>query len=199
MTWTLVVSGQTSTVSFWTNPPYWVDFFTNAANGNTPPVIKFATDGPMLTGPPLGFAQTLSATVGQPLPLKLWASDAPELRKGAEAELAAIRASGNRNAPPPVAVVGGQIIGGAGAGRGGRGNTKPPEITVTWKKHRGPGAVTFAQNPIPVHTNDDKSGSSKRPRPRRSPRQVSMSCGRRSTTSQATGAVVISAAGRPLT
>ena len=40
VTWTLVVSGQTSTVSFWTNPPYWVDFFTNAANGNTPPVIS---------------------------------------------------------------------------------------------------------------------------------------------------------------
>jgi hypothetical protein len=157
LTWTLVASGQTSTVSFWTNPPYWVDFFTNAANGNTPPVIKFATDGPVLTGPPLGFAQTLSATVGQPLPLKLWVSDAPTLRKGAEAELAAIRAGGNRNAPPPVAVVGGQIIGGASGGRGGRANTEPPDVTVTWKKHRGPGAVTFAQNPIPVQTKDDKS------------------------------------------
>ncbi len=51
-----------------------------------------------LTGPSLGFAQTLSATVGQPLPLRLWASDAPVVRKGAEDELAALRARGNRTA-----------------------------------------------------------------------------------------------------
>ncbi len=67
LTWTITVNGQTTSVAFWTNPPYWIDFFEHAASGNKPPVIKFAANGPELTGPPLGFAQTLSAAVGQPV------------------------------------------------------------------------------------------------------------------------------------
>ena len=155
LTWTITVNGQTSTVSFWTNPPYWINFFENAANGNQPPVVKFAPEGAALTGPPLGFAQTLSATVGQPLTLRLWASDAPTLRKGAEEDLAAIRSSGTRAAAPPVAIVGGQVIGGAGRGGAGRGAAEPPDITVNWRKHRAPGAVTFAADRIPLHTKKD--------------------------------------------
>jgi hypothetical protein len=155
LTWTIVANGQTSAVSFWTNPPYWIDFFEHAASGNQPPVIKFAPEGPTLTGPPLGIAQTVSATVGQPVTLRLWASDSPVIRKGAEAELAAIRAGGNRNPPPPVAIVGGQVIGGGGGARGGREEGPPPDITVTWKKHRAPGGVTFAPGQIPLHTKGD--------------------------------------------
>ena len=153
LTWTITVNGQTSTVSFWTNPPYWINFFENAATGNQPPVVRFAPDGATLTGPPLGFAQTLVATVGQPLTLRLWASDAPTLRKGADDELAAIRASGNRADAPPVAIVGGQVIGGTGRGAG-RG-AEPPDITVNWRKHRAPGAVTFAPDRIPLRTKSD--------------------------------------------
>jgi hypothetical protein len=141
-------------VSFWTNPPYWIDFFKNAATENQPPIIRFAPDGPTMTGPPLGFAQTLSATVGQPLTLRLWASDAPTLRKGAEDQLAAIRSSGNRADAPPPAIVGGQVIGGTGRG-GGRGAAEPPDITVNWRTHRAPGAVTFAPERIPLHTKKD--------------------------------------------
>lgn len=156
LTWTITVNGQTSTVSFWTNPPYWINFFAHAANGNQPPVIKFAPDGPELTGPPLGVAQTLSTTVGQPVTLRVWASDAPVTRKGAEAELAALRARGNRSAEPPVAIVGGQVIGGGGGGRGGgRGGSPPPDITVSWKKHHAPGGVTFAPDRIPLYTKGD--------------------------------------------
>ena len=155
LTWTITVNGQTSAVSFWTNPPYWVDFFENAATGNSPPRIRFAPDGPELAGPPLGFAQTVSAAVGQPLTLRLWASDAPALRKGAEEELAAVRARGRSNAEPPIAIVGGQVIGGGGGGRGGRGAAPPPDITVTWKKHRAAGNVTFAPERIPLHTKGD--------------------------------------------
>ena len=28
LTWTITANGHTSTVAFWTNPPYWIDFFT---------------------------------------------------------------------------------------------------------------------------------------------------------------------------
>jgi len=153
LTWTITANGQTTSVAFWTNPPYWIDFFEHAASGNKPPVIKFAASGPELTGPPLGFAQTLSAAVGQPLPLKLWASDAPALRKGAEQELAALRARGNRNPAPPPAIVGGQVI---GAGRGGSsGASEPPDITVSWRLHRAPGKVTFDPARSGLHTKGD--------------------------------------------
>jgi hypothetical protein len=156
LTWTIVANGHTTTVSFWTNPPYWVDFFLNAAIGNSPPVIRFASSGPTLTGPPLGFAQTLSAEVGKPLTLTLWASDAPATRKGAEEELAAIRGTATRNPPPPVAIVGGRVLGGGGSGSGsGSGGGEPPDITVIWKKHRAPGAVKFSRDRIPLHTKGD--------------------------------------------
>jgi hypothetical protein len=156
LTWTIVANGHTSTVSFWTNPPYWIDFFMHAASGNQPPVIKFAPDGPTMTGPPLGIVQTLSGTVGKPVTLRLWASDSPEVRKGAEAELAALRGRANRNPPPPVAIVGGRILGGTAPGGGrGRESDPPPDITVKWAKHRAPGGVTFAQEEIPLYTKGD--------------------------------------------
>lgn len=154
LTWTITANGQTTSVAFWTNPAYWIDFFEHAASGNKPPVIKFDVNGPELTGPPLGFAQTLTAGVGQPLQLKLWASDAPALRKGAEEELAALRARGNRNPAPPPAIVGGQVIGGAGRGGGGA-PSEPPDITVSWRLHRAPGNVTFDPPRIGLHTKGD--------------------------------------------
>jgi hypothetical protein len=76
-TWTIVANGKPAVVQYWTNPPYWVDFYKNAAKGNTPPVIKFSENGPELTGPPTSVALNLTATVNQPLPLKLWAKDKP--------------------------------------------------------------------------------------------------------------------------
>src|SRR5215831_10632742 len=65
-TWTLVTNGKASQVQFWVNPPYWVDFYENWAKGNTPPVIKFAENGPELVGPPTGVALNLTASVNQP-------------------------------------------------------------------------------------------------------------------------------------
>jgi hypothetical protein len=155
LTWSITANGQTSTVSFWLNPPYWVDFYKHQANRNEPPVIKLARDGQTMTGPPVGFAQTLSGTVGRPVPLTVWASDVPTQERDVEDELAArIRAtSPAAQAPDSVAIVGGQIIG------GGRGSAPPapPDITVNWRKHRGPGEVTFAQNRIPLVTKRDPS------------------------------------------
>src|SRR5262245_51959519 len=76
-TWTLVANGKPAVVQYWMNPPYWVDYYKNAAKGNTPPVIKFSETGPELTGPPTSVALNLTATVNQPLTLKLWAKDKP--------------------------------------------------------------------------------------------------------------------------
>jgi hypothetical protein len=154
LTWTITANGQTTSVAFWTNPAYWIDFFEHAASGNKPPVIKFAPNGPELTGPPLGVAQTLTAAVGQAVPLKLWASDAPALRKGAEAELAALRARSGRNPAPPPAIVGGQVIGSGGRGAGGAAG-EPPDITVIWRLHRAPGQVTFDPPRVGLHTKGD--------------------------------------------
>ena len=151
LTWTLVVNGQTASISFWLNPPYVLDFFRNAATGNEPPVIKFAQDGPALSGPPLGIAHTLSGTVGQPVPLRLWASDVPASQPGAAAELAELR--GRRpSVLEPFAIVGDQTFGGVGS-------TSPraprPDIAVNWKKYRGPGRVTVAQPRVPLITKKD--------------------------------------------
>jgi hypothetical protein len=151
LTWTLRVNGQESKVSFWLNPPYWVDFFKNAASGNEPPVVRFAPDGPTLTGPPLGFAQTLTAAVGQPLALRLWASDLAGPREGPDAELAEIR----RRTDPvvdPVAIVGDSVFGGTArravpAARA--------DVLVHWRVHRGPAAVKFAAAQVPVVTKGD--------------------------------------------
>ena len=150
LTWTLTVNGQTTSVSFWTNPPYWLDFYKNAATLNEPPVIRFSPDGPTLTGPPVGFAVTLAATVGRPLALKLWATDVPELRPGADDELADIRGRGR--VVDPVAIVGTQTFGGVAQARG---RVERPDVIVTWKVHRGPGAVTFGSSPVQLFTKRD--------------------------------------------
>ena len=151
LTWTLVANGQTSTISFWLNPAYWVNFYKHPANGNEPPVIRLLRDGPTMTGPPAGTAQALSGLVGKPVALTVWASDVPtQVNEGEEALAVRNRASsaarGNQDA---VAIIGGQVIGGAKAGGEA---PAPPDITVNWRKHRGPGDVTFAQSRIPLVT-----------------------------------------------
>jgi hypothetical protein len=151
LTWTLTANGQTSSISFWLNPAYWVNFYKHPANGNEPPVIRLLRDGPTMTGPPAGIAQTLSGSVGKPVALTLWASDVPtQVNEGEEALAVRNRVSaaarGNQDA---VAIIGGQVIGGARAGAAG---PAPPDITVNWRKHRGPGDVTFAQSRIPLVT-----------------------------------------------
>jgi hypothetical protein len=156
LTWTVIANGQTSSISFWLNPAYWVNFYKHPANGNEPPVIRLLRDGPTMTGPPAGIAQTLSGLVGQPVTLTLWASDVPtQINEGEEALAVRNRASaaarGNLDA---VAIIGGQVIGGARAGAAGQ---PAPDITVNWRKHRGPGDVMFAQSSIPLVTKRNPS------------------------------------------
>ena len=75
--WTLTANGHVSVVQFWLNPPYWVDFYRHSATLNEPPVIRFSPDGPGMTGPPRGIAQTFAGSVTQPVKLSLWVTDEP--------------------------------------------------------------------------------------------------------------------------
>lgn len=75
LTWTLVANGQTTSVAMGLNPLYEVEPFKEAAQGNTPPVLRFERAGPALQGPPRGIAATLNGVVGQPVTLALWATD----------------------------------------------------------------------------------------------------------------------------
>jgi len=82
LTWTIVANGQTTVVPMNLNPLWVVEPFKDAGNGNTPPVVKFQPDGPSFTGPPHGFAQTLTAKVNEPLPLTTWVTDDKPVRGG---------------------------------------------------------------------------------------------------------------------
>ena len=151
LTWTMTVNGQTTSVSFWLNPPYFLDFFKNAATENEPPVVRLTENGPGITGPPLGIAHTLSGAVRQPVALRLWASDVPEGRPGADDELADQR-SKRPTVVEPFAIVGDQSFGGI---RGGRPRPARPDMIVSWKMFRGPGRVAVAQPRINLVTKGD--------------------------------------------
>jgi hypothetical protein len=167
LTWTLTANGHASTIQFWLNPPYWIDFFKNGANGNEPPRIKFSASGPELIGPPREkFVQTLSATVGQPLELTTWAADQPptiKFEEGAE-PAGAGRAPAARKPPanePLPAIIGGRVISGAPAAGGGAAaaaaaaREKRGDIQVLWKKYRGPGEVKIAEETINLMNGGD--------------------------------------------
>lgn len=171
LTWTIVANGHTSTVSFWLNPPYWIDFFKNLANENEPPRIKFAVDGPEFIGPPRErTVATLDATVGTPFDLTAWAADRPPTRlfeatppggDTAAAAAAGGRAAGARPNPanePPPAFIGGRVVSVAPAapGGGGAAERRPRgDIQVIWKKYRGPGDVKIADETIALENGGD--------------------------------------------
>jgi hypothetical protein len=167
LTWTLTANGHTSTVQFWLNPPYWIDFYKNGANGNEPPRIKFSPTGPELIGPPREkFVQTLTATVGQPLDLTAWAADQPPTITFGEGTPpgGGAAAAGRETRKPPVneplpAIIGGRVISGAPAAPGGAAaaaaREKRGDIQILWKKYRGPGDVKIAQETINLENGGD--------------------------------------------
>ncbi len=75
LTWTLVVNGFSNTITLHTKPEYILEPYEDPANKNTPPVLKFASDGAPLAGPPSGIAATYTATTGEPLTLATWVTD----------------------------------------------------------------------------------------------------------------------------
>jgi hypothetical protein len=158
LTWTLVANGQPAVVTFYLNPNYRMNFFKEEANGNEPPLMTFNPADAMRSGPSTGFAQTLTGTVGQPVALKLWASDAPPTEKNWED----IVSAQNRPKPQPVprsniAIVGGQVIGAGGAGGRGTSGPENPDLTVVWKKVRGPGVVKVTPPRVPCVTKGNRN------------------------------------------
>src|SRR5439155_19249003 len=94
----------------------------DAANKNTPPVLKLAADGPSFTGPPAAIAATYNTSVSEPVTLTAWVTDeGPKI---------------NVPEPPPP---------GRSRGRSSSGAPlpPPPPVSVSWSKFRGPGAVVF--------------------------------------------------------
>jgi len=120
LTWTIVVNGQTTTIPLSLHQNYQVEPYEEKGMGNTPPSLRFEPGGAVHTGPPIGVAATMSATVAEPLTLTVWVTDRPA------------KFSANVTRPPAASG------GGAGRGRGAR-----PDLTFTWALHRGPGEVKF--------------------------------------------------------
>jgi hypothetical protein len=75
LTWTIVANGKPVSIPLGMQKDYQIEPYKDAAQGNTPPVLKFSANGPAMQGPPLAVAATLNATVGQPLTLTVWATD----------------------------------------------------------------------------------------------------------------------------
>jgi len=75
ITWTIVANGRTTSVPMGLNRDYEVEPFKDAANNNTPPIVRFEQGGSPLQGPTRGISATLGTTLPTPVTLTVWASD----------------------------------------------------------------------------------------------------------------------------
>lgn len=98
LVWTLSVNGRTTHIPLRVTENYFVSPLGGASVGNLPPVIRFAENGPTLTGPLAHASRALQFTtsVGKPLPLTIWADDDARYTSGTNAP--------PRNPPPPVSI-----------------------------------------------------------------------------------------------
>lgn len=140
VTWTLTANGITQSVTAWLNPPYFVEPYLMTGTGNTPPVVKIGS-GAEHTGPPRGIYSTLTAAVGEPLTLSVWAMD-----KGNTIVLDPNPPRGDARGPSGR----GAAAAAARRGRGGRGDGPPAAITVRWDMYRGPAEVKIADEWLPI-------------------------------------------------
>ena len=96
LTWTITVNGRTNSIPLKLTPDYILQPFKDVAVGNTPPIIRFTPTGPTIQGPiaAISRASTMTAKVGQPLSLPMWATDDGKYTSGSNAQ--------PRNLPPPI-------------------------------------------------------------------------------------------------
>ena len=134
LTWTVVANGFTNAITMHTRQEWLVEPFLDAAQKNTPPVLKFEPAGASFTGPPATIAATYSAVVGQPLTLTTWASD----------ETSKVNVE-------PAADGRGRARGAAAAGFS--------PLVVSWSLLRGPGRVTFSSARPALERNDGGKGT----------------------------------------
>ncbi|HEX5107105.1 MAG TPA: hypothetical protein VFV95_01600 [Vicinamibacterales bacterium] len=75
LTWTIEANNQALSVPMGLHRDYEIQPLKDAAEGNTPPVLKLDPKGPSFQGPPIGIAASRTATTATPLTLTLWAID----------------------------------------------------------------------------------------------------------------------------
>ena len=98
LTWTIVANGQSTVIPIRVHPDYNVSPFTDTAVKNTPPILRFAEQGPGVQGPlaMLSTAQARMARVSTPLPISVWTDDDGKFASGTMAL--------PNKPPPPVRV-----------------------------------------------------------------------------------------------
>jgi hypothetical protein len=126
--WALKMHNKTLSVPGSLNPLWKTDQLNGDADGNFGPTLRFqeSESGPTAVGP-LGLTdpQTLTAKVGEPLQITVWARhDTPPVPNYAEA--------GGGASTPDAGIP--DATGGRGAARG---------VRVDWVEHAGPGNVSF--------------------------------------------------------
>ncbi len=114
--WTIVSRGQTLTVPGNLKREWMIDAISGDANGNHPPVIKFAEAGPTGQGPRGVTAPPMTARVSEPVSLTGWATDDGV---GSRVPAAASR-------------------------RGGEEERQAPPLSLSWVLHSGPAEVKFS-------------------------------------------------------
>lgn len=76
VTWTIRMRGETFAIPGSLHPDWEIDALAGeAGSGNTPPMLKLSSGGPVAQGPAGAVAPPLQASAGQPLTLTIWASD----------------------------------------------------------------------------------------------------------------------------
>src|SRR5262249_51125428 len=119
--WTLVANGQTNVITMHLKPEWVVEPYEDAANKNTPPVVKFSSDGATFTGPPAGIAASYNTSLPDPVTLTTWVTDEGPKINIPEPSPGPGRGRGPSGPPPPL----------------------PPPLSIAWSKFRGPGSVAF--------------------------------------------------------
>ena len=152
LTWTLTTNGKTVSIPFGITKGYQIEPFLDAAMGNKPPTLSFEPKGKGNQGPPppLAQAQAASGAAGEAIPLTVYIVDDghEETSTGGGSPAP----TGGAAAPAP----GTPTTGGAAAGGGGGGFQRPPRLSVTMTKFRGPGDVKFDDN-TPSISKDGKA------------------------------------------
>jgi len=93
VTWTINFRGKTYAISGSLNPKWEIDALVGeVGSGNTPPAVRFDSAGPAARGPGGMFGAPMSAKVGQPLTLTVFATDDGTAVRG-------IASEGRANAP----------------------------------------------------------------------------------------------------
>ncbi len=73
--WKLVANNTPTEVPLHLDPLWEVSPYSDAALGNTPPVVRFEPDGTEITGPPLRVGAFFDSNLSTPTTLTVWASD----------------------------------------------------------------------------------------------------------------------------